>query len=122
MKAELDELHSKVPPNSKLGKAIGYTLNQWPKLMRCLEHGEVRLDTNLVENAIRPLVLGRKNWLHSGSPKGAESSAILFSMIETAKVNGWEPYAYLRFLFDRLPQTAPDQYESLLPYIAKPSS
>ncbi|WP_420038319.1 IS66 family transposase [Sulfidibacter corallicola] len=60
LKAELDELHPKVPPNSKLGKAIGYTLNQWPKLMRCLEHGEARLDTNLVENAIRPLVLGRK--------------------------------------------------------------
>ena len=122
LKAELDALHPKVPPNSTLGKAIGYTRNQWPKLMRCLEHGEARLDTNLVENAIRPLVLGRKNWLHSGCPKGAESNAILFSMIETAKVNGWEPYAYLRFLFDRLPQTAPEAYESLLPYIAKPSS
>lgn len=122
LKEKLDDLSPKVPPDSRLGKAVGYMLNHWTKLMRCFDHSEARLDTNLVENAIRPVVLGRKNWLHAGSPKGAVASTILFSMIETAKQNGWEPYAYLRFLFERLPEIAPDNLASLLPYNAKPLS
>ena len=60
-------------------------------------------DTNAVENAIRPFVLGRKNWLFSGSPRGAAASATLFSIIETAKANGHDPYWYLRGLFEKLP-------------------
>jgi transposase len=122
LKEKLDDLSPKVPSDTRLGKAVSYMLNHWTKLMRCFDHSEARLDTNLVENAIRPVVLGRKNWLHAGSPKGAVASTILFSMIETAKQNGWEPYAYLRFLFERLPEIAPGNLASLLPYNAKPLS
>ncbi|MDY6839028.1 MAG: transposase domain-containing protein, partial [Thermodesulfobacteriota bacterium] len=68
------------------------------------------------ENAIRPFVVGRKNWLFSGHPRGAEASACLYSLIETAKANGLEPYLYFRFLFDHLPTaTNEDEFKSLLP-------
>jgi Cu+-exporting ATPase len=94
---------SQVPPETLLGKALHYAIQQWPKLIRYLEHPAMTPDTNLVENAIRPFVLGRKNWLFSGSPRGATASAALFSIIETAKANGHEPYWYLRGLFEKLP-------------------
>ena len=91
-------------------------LVQWPKLLRYLDVAELTPDTNAVERAIRPFVLGRKNWLFSGSPRGAEASATLFSIIETAKANGREPYWYLRELFEKLPLAHTDaDVEKLLP-------
>jgi transposase len=93
----------KVPPRCLLGKAIIYALKQWPRLIRYLGDGNVRMDNNLAENAIRPFVVGRKNWLFSGNPEGASASATLYSIIETAKANGLEPYHYLVYLFERLP-------------------
>ena len=99
----LDRRAPQVPPETLLGKAFGYTLTQWPKLLHYLDHPELTPDTNAIENAIRPFVLGRKNWLFSGSPRGAAASARLFSIIETAKANGQEPYWYLRKLFGELP-------------------
>lgn len=122
LRKELEVLEPKVPSDSRLGKAVGYALKTWPKLVRCFEYGEARLDTNLVENAIRPFVVGRKNWMLAGSPGGAAANGVWFSIIETAKANGWEPYAYLRFLFERLPNTAHEDLRSLLPYNAKPLS
>jgi transposase len=104
------------PPGGLLGKAIAYTLNQWSRLIVYLQDGRLRPDNNLVENAIRPFVVGRKNWLFSGHPRGAEASAFLYSLIETAKANGLKPYAYLRYLFDQLPLAkTEDDYRSLLP-------
>ena len=91
------------PPKGLLGQAISYTLANWEKLIIYLQDGRLRPDNNLVENAIRPFVVGRKNWLFAGSPDGAKASATFFSLIETAKANGLEPYAYLRYLFDKLP-------------------
>jgi transposase len=82
---------------------VNYSLVQWPKLLRYLEHPAMTPDTNACENAIRPFVVGRKNWLFSGSPRGATASAVLYSIIETAKANGHEPYWYLRGLFEKLP-------------------
>jgi len=102
-KAWLDTYHSQVPPKSLLGKAIQYTLNQWDKLVVYIEAGFLKPDNNVAENAIRPFVIGRKNWLFSGAPRGADASATFFSLIETAKANGLEPYAYLRYLFFKLP-------------------
>lgn len=122
LRKELDALEPKVPKDSRLGKAVGYALKMWPKLTRCFESGEARLDTNLVENAIRPFVVGKKNWMLAGSPAGAAANGVWFSIIETAKANGWEAYAYLRFLFERLPNTAPEDLRSLLPYNAQPLS
>jgi transposase len=112
----LDVHHPKVPPKSLLGKAIQYTLNQWDRLVVYIEAGFLKPDNNIAENAIRPFVLGRKNWLFAGAPKGAEASATFFTLIETAKANGLEPYAYLRCLFEKLPfaQTESD-YLKLLP-------
>lgn len=118
----LDVNRDLTPPKSLLGKAIQYALNNWKKLIVYIEDGRLKPDNNVAENAIRPFVLGRKNWLFSGAPKGAEASAVFFSLIETAKANGFEPYAYLRYLFEKLPmaQTAQD-YAALLPQNLDPT-
>jgi transposase len=112
----LDQNAGKTPPQGLLGKAINYALGQWKKLVRYVDDGRLRLDNNLAENAIRPFVVGRKNWLFSGHPRGAHSSATFYTLIETAKANNCEPYSYLRFLFEKLPlaQTE-DDYRALLP-------
>ncbi len=102
-----------VPPKSSLGKAVGYTLGQWEKLVRYLESPYLSPDTNRVENKIRPFVIGRKAWLFSGSPRGAQAMAGLYSLIETAKANSLEPYRYLRAVIERLPTST--DYRSLLP-------
>jgi transposase len=96
------------PPKSSLGAAVAYTLNQWKKLNEFLTNGNIPISNILVENAIRPFVIGRKNWMLSGSPRGAEASAVLYSLVETAKANGLEPYWYLRYLFELLPLAAGD--------------
>lgn len=82
--------------NTPYGRALKYLHKQWDKLMLFLEHPDLPLDTNLVENAIRPFVIGRKNWLFSDTDRGAEASAFFYSLIETAKANRLEPYAFLR--------------------------
>ena len=104
-------------PESKLGQAFDYTLGQWEKLARFLDHPELTPDNNMAENAIRPFVLGRKNWLFSGNDAGAEASCRVFTLIETAKINGLEPYAYLHSALKQL-QTiiANGTWESLLPW------
>ena len=84
----LDARVGKVPPKSLLGKAINYTLSQWDRLIQYTTDGIIRPDNNLVENAIRPFVIGRKNWLFSDTVQGARASAAIYSLIETAKSNG----------------------------------
>jgi hypothetical protein len=112
-----EQLAPRVLPQSLLGKAVHYSLRQWPKLCLFLEHGEVPLDNNRCENAIRPFVLGRKGWLFSDTVKGAIASANLYSIVETAKANGREPHAYLSYVFARLPQaTGVEDFEALLPW------
>jgi transposase len=116
LKEWLDESIITVPPKSAVGNALHYLNNEWDKLIRYTNDGRYLMDNNLAENAIRPFVIGRKNWLFSQSVKGVKSSANLYSLIETAKANGLEPYAYLRVLFEKLPQaTTVDEIESLLP-------
>lgn len=105
------------PPKGLLGKAVGYALKQWDRLVGYLEDGQLSPDNNGAENAIRPFVVGRKNWLFSGTPAGAEASALLYSLIETAKANKLEPYAYLRYIFELLPLAISlEDYEKLLPW------
>lgn len=121
-KCWLEEIHPKTPPKGLLGKAISYTLKQWNRLVIYLDDGRLRPDNNLAENAIRPFVVGRKNWLFSGHPNGARASATLYSLIETAKANQLEPYGYLRYLFDKLPYAkSEDDYKALLPNRLSPS-
>ena len=105
-----------VPPSALLGKAVNYALKEWEKLQRYLDSPYLTPDTNMIENAIRPFVIGRKNWLFSGSPRGAHASATLYSLIETAKANGIEPYRYLRYVFTKLPFVkSRDDYRALTP-------
>jgi len=119
-------LMSKAPavaPQSKLGMAIAYAQNVFDRAVRFVDHPLLTPDTNAVENAIRPFVVGRKNWLFSGSAGGAHASAGLYSIIETAKANGHEPYAYLCHLFETLPTCGTEaEREALLPYRLDPSS
>ena len=100
----LDAALPEVPPTSATGKALNYLHNEWDKLIRYLDDGRVEIDNNAAENAIRPFVVGRKNWLFSDSVKGVKASANLYSLIETAKANGLDPYVYLRYLFTELPK------------------
>ncbi|MCU7929004.1 MAG: IS66 family transposase [Candidatus Thiodiazotropha sp. (ex Dulcina madagascariensis)] len=112
----LDEVLPQVPPTSTTGKALNYLHNEWQKLIRYLDDGRLEIDNNDAENAIRPFVLGRKNWLFSASVKGVKASANLYSLIETAKANRLEPYAYLRYLFTELPKAETvEAFEALLP-------
>jgi transposase len=119
----LDRLREQTPPQGLLGKAIGYTLGQWDRLVRYVEDGMLRPDNNLAENAIRPFVVGRKNWLFSATSRGAAASAALYSMIETAKANWHEPYWYLRFLFNGLVRARSEaELTALLPQSVDPES
>ena len=105
-----------VLPKSLLGKAVNYTLGQWNRLLVYLDHPEMTPDNNLAENAIRPFVIGRKNWIFSGTPEGAQASAALYSLIETAKANKLEPYKYLRYLFEKTPfAECEEDFKALLP-------
>jgi len=115
-KTWMDKRLSQTPPKGLLGQALNYALTHWPRLIRYLDNGHISPDNNAAENAIRPFVVGRKNWLFSGHPNGAHAAATLYSLIETAKACGLEPYQYLRFLFEKIPCAQTEQdYRSLLP-------
>jgi transposase len=114
--AWLLKTRDQVPPKNALGKAVHYTLEYWPQLTRYIENGNWPIDNNVAENAIRPFVIGRKNWLFSNSQRGATASANLYSLIETAKANSREPYQYLSWLFERLPAADLANCESLMPW------
>jgi transposase len=115
--AWLEGLALQVLPQSPLGKAVHYTLNQWPNLTVFFEHPIIPLDNNRCENAIRPFVIGRKGWMFSDTVKGAVASANLYSLVETAKANGVEPHAYLTHVFERLPHAKTvEDFEALLPW------
>lgn len=109
----LDEEAKKTLPKSKLGEAIKYSLNQWQTLIVFLEDGRLSCDNNLAERCIKPFVLARKNFLFAKSPKGATASGICFSIIETAKANGLNPFLYLNFLFETLPNINLEDYDEL---------
>jgi len=112
----LDESLPQVPPQSATGRALNYLHNEWNKLIGYLNDGRLEIDNNRAENAIRPFVIGRKNWLFSDSVRGVNASANLYSLIETAKANGLEPYAYLRRVFTELPKAdSVAAIEALLP-------
>jgi hypothetical protein len=102
--AWLQAQQPQVLPKSALGNAIHYCLNQWKRLTAFLADGRLEIDNNRAERSIKPFVIGRKNWLFANSVRGANASAIVYSVIETAKENGLHPFAYLTYLFEELPQ------------------
>ena len=105
-----------LPPQTALGKAISYTRDMWPRLVRYIERPYLTPDNNEAERAIRPFTVGRKNWVLSGGPRGAFVSAALYSFIETAKLCEVEPYYYLRHVLTKLPTTESVSLSSLLPW------
>ena len=98
----LGQNHLTTLPQSKIGKAITYALKRWDKLERYVQYGQVEIDNNLVENAIRPVALGRKNYLFAGSHEGAQRAAMLYSLLATAKLIDIEPFAWLRDVLNRI--------------------
>jgi transposase len=116
-KAWLVQCAIEVPPKLLLGKAVSYTLNQWHKLIAYLDSPYLTPDNNISENAIRPFVVNRKNSLFSQCPDGAKSSCGMFTLIETAKLNGVDPLKYLTALFKQAPFASSTQdWEKLLPW------
>lgn len=109
-----------VLPKSKVGEALAYALNRKADLETYLEDGQCAISNNPAENSIRPFTVGRKNWEFAGSPKGAHASACVYSLVETAKVNGLEPYAYLNTLLTLIPGsdycTNTQRMEQLMPW------
>jgi len=105
-----------VIPKSTMGIAIGYALDQRPWLMNIYLDGRTELSNNRVENAVRPFAVGRKNWLFCDTVKGAQASAVVYSVIETAKANGLKPFEYLEFLLESLPNTTTGGLDDLLPW------
>lgn len=115
-KTWLDEKQVYIIPGSDSGKAVNYALGQWNNFINYLDSAELTPDNNIIENAIRPFVIGRKNWLFSNTPRGAKSSAVLYSLVESAKDNNLNVYNYLRFLFTRLPYAeSSEDIKMLLP-------
>ena len=102
LKAWMDELQPKAPPKGLFGKALAYSINNWAKLTRYLEAGYLEIDNNLAENAIRPFALGRKNWLFCGNHDGARASALIYSLIESAKMNHLKPFEYLKYVLTHI--------------------
>ena len=110
-------INQNIPPKSALGKATGYCKNQWPKLIRYIESGELNIDNNRAERAVKPFVIGRKNWLFSNTANGAKASAMLYSIIETAKANDLIPFDYIAHCLERLSGDVDEKtIEAMLPW------
>lgn len=121
LKNWIEKTQPQATTQNALGKAISYLASNWSKLERYVEQGDLPIDNNAAERAIRPFVIGRKNWLFSDTPRGAMASAQLYSLVETAKANGQEPYAWLRQALEHLPlASSVEDYEALLPWNCTP--
>ncbi|WP_422393073.1 IS66 family transposase ISCde1 [Moorella humiferrea] len=115
----LKKQKAQVLPKSAFGRAVYYCLDQWDKLVAFLQDGRLEIDNNCSERSIKPFVIGRKNWLFANTPRGAKASAITYSIIETAKENGLNPFHYIIYLFERLPNMDikdKDALDELLPW------
>ena len=117
IKTWLDTEVQQTLPKSAMGQAIGYALNIWNRLETYLTDGRFEIDNNLLENAIRPVALGRKNWLFAGSHDGAKRSAMIYSFVGTCAMQGIEPFEYLRNVIDKLPGHPQSRIDELLPLI-----
>jgi hypothetical protein len=115
IKAWLEDQDVRVLPKSPIGGAIAYATRHWTALTRYLDDGDLRIDNNLSENALRGVVVGRKNWLFVGSEEGGHAAAVFYSIIRSCERNGVEPFAYLRDVLARLPSTPISQLPELLP-------
>jgi len=111
-----------VPDGSAIAKAIDYSLNHWQALSEFLTDGAVPVDNNDIENQMRPWVLGRKNWLFLGSQLAGERAAVVMSLLQSAKLCGHDPFAYLKDMLTRLPTQLNSRIEELLPHSWQPGA
>jgi hypothetical protein len=116
----LSEQRPKLAKADVTAKAIDYSLSNWRGLTRYLDDGQVPIDNNAAENAVRPLAVGRKNWLFVGSQQAGERAAVVLSLIESAKLNGHDPWTYLKDAFERLPTLKHRDLAQLLPHNWRP--
>ena len=112
----------KIPDGSATARAIDYSLNRWKALVRFIDDGDLPIDNNWLENRIRPIALGRQNWLFAGSLRAGKRAAAVMSLIHSAKLNGLEPYAYIRDVLERLPTQPASRIEELLPHRWTPAA
>jgi transposase len=110
----------KVPDGSATAKAIDYNLGRWVALTRYLDDGDLPADNNWVENQIRPIAIGRSNWLFAGSLRAGKRAAAVMSLLHSARLNGHEPYAYLKDVLERLPTQPASRVQELLPHRWQP--
>jgi hypothetical protein len=111
----------KIPDGSATARAIDYSLNRWDALVRFIDDGDLPIDNNWVENRIRPIALGRQNWLFAGSLRAGKRAAAVMSLVHSAKLNGHDPYAYLRDVLERLPTRPASRIGELLPHRWRPA-
>lgn len=116
LKTRLDHKITQAPPGSPIAAAMQYTLNQWPKLMGYLKDPRLDIDNNASERAIKNFAIGRKNWLFSDSIEGVKAGAIIYSLMESCKLHGVEPYLYFKTVLAAIPTTAVHDLEKLLPF------
>jgi hypothetical protein len=117
----LTRQRGQVPDGSATRKAIDYSLGRWAPLIRYLDDGELPIDNNRIENRIRPVALGRSNWLFGGSLRAGRRAAAIMSLIQSAKLNGHDPYRYLKDVLERPPTQAASRLEELLPHRRQPT-
>lgn len=120
-KSWLEAHYSELPPRGPLAQAIGYVLSNWQALTRFTDEGMLAADGNLVERTIRPIANGRKAWLFTASDRGGRAAGSAFSVIETCKMNGVEPFAYLKDVLGRINSQRVDRLHELLPFSWKPT-
>ena len=106
----------KVPEGSASAKALDYSLRRWVALTRFVDDGQLPVDNNWIENQIRPIAIGRNNWLFAGSLRAGQRAAAVMSLIQSARMNGHDPYAYLRDVMARLPMQRANRIQDLLPH------
>ena len=124
----LDALHQwmlltrqKITDGSATARALDYTLKRWAALARFTQDGRLPIDNNWIENQIRPIAIGRNNWLFAGSLRAGKRAAAVMSLTQSAKINGHDPYAYLKDVMTRLPTQRASQVAELLPHLWQPS-
>ena len=116
----LTQQRQKVPDGSATARAIDYSVNRWAARVRFIDDGNLPIDNNWVENQIRPIAIGRNNWLFAGSLRAGKRAAAIMSLVHSARLNGLEPYAYLRDVLERLPTHPASRIAELLPHCWQP--
>ncbi len=117
----LTRQRGQVPDGSATRKAIDYSLGRWAALIRYIDDGELPIDNNHIENRIRPVALGRSNWLFAGSLRAGQRAATIMSLVQSAKLNGHDPYRYLKDILERLPTHPASRIDELLPHRWQPT-